>query len=244
MIYSYSKRIPRCKPLNAASFHRDGLTEKAIEDLLASNPGLLFSNPEDVLLVGRQRHGSRLPDLLFLDGARNLYVVEIKRDSADRTCVAQVQEYGARLGDWTREDFENLWKGLHRKTPLAKGLRDHLGFGLTEPIARNVKLVIVAQSPGPGIADLIDWLHENGLSIHFVPFALYRLGERRFFEMTPIRASRAARAASSNWYLNTNETFRQGSSQDMFHQGIAALAGFGPKDGRKMLAEPGPGARV
>lgn len=155
MIYSYSKRIPRCKPLNAASFHRDGLTEKAIEDLLASNPGLLFSNPEDVLLVGRQRHGSRLPDLLFLDGARNLYVVEIKRDSADRTCVPQVQEYGARLGDWTREDFEKLWKGLHRKTPLAKGLRDHLGFGLTEPIARNVKLVIVAQSPGPGIADLI-----------------------------------------------------------------------------------------
>lgn len=245
MIYSYREtKSLDCRKLTPVSFHRNGITEKHIEDLLASNPSLLFSNADGVILIARQRAGARRPDLMFLDGARNLYIVEIKRGSADRAALGQIQEYGAQVAGWAREDFEAEWKRLKRKTPLSQAFKTSFHVGLTEPIARRIKLVLVARSLEPGIPDLLDWLRDNGTNIRYVPFAFYRLSRQRFLEMTPIPLGPLVSSVSTNWYLNTNGTYRPKSYLKMFRRGVAAIANFGAKRGQQMLAEPQPGARV
>jgi hypothetical protein len=243
MIYSYKKSKARRGLVRPAPTSGD-IAESTFEGLIADNPGLLFANPEDVLLVGRQRAGARHPDLVFLDGAQNLFVVEVKRGAADRTCVGQVQEYGAQISEWGPGHFEDGWTRMGQKQSLRLAYLHRFGFGMATPVPRRTKLVIVARGLKPGVGELLEWLRASGTPIHFVPFELYHVAGRRVIEMAPIHASRARRPSADDWYFNTNETYRPGAYLDMFRRNIAVIAGFGAKGGVELLSGPKRGDRV
>lgn len=243
MIYSYEKQRTGCGLAGAARTD-GGLSESAIEDLIADNPELLFSDPQHVLLIGRQRAGSRHPDLVFLDGAQNVYVVEIKRGAADRACIGQVQEYAAQISAWGLEHFAEGWKRTGQKTSLQRAYFGTFGFGMATPVARRIRPVVVARGLRPGVAEMLEWLRANGTPISFVPFEFYKFPGRRVIEVARIDAFRARRPSAEDWYLNTNDTYRPGSYLEMFRRNIAVIAGYGAERGMELLSAPKAGDRV
>lgn len=75
-----------------------GLLEKHIEHWLASHPEILLPG-EQVLVIARSIAGQSMADILALDSAGRLIVVEIKRDWSSRETVGQLLEYAAKLSD-------------------------------------------------------------------------------------------------------------------------------------------------
>ena len=70
-------------------------TEKTLEDILVSNPGLLM---EGLTLVGRQTPTQGGPlDLLGVDDEGKLIVFELKRGTLSRDAIAQVVDYASSL---------------------------------------------------------------------------------------------------------------------------------------------------
>lgn len=78
-------------------------TERLLEDILTTNPGLLMP---DLKLVGRQTETPGGPlDLLGVDGEGALVVFELKRGTLTREAVAQVIDYGSFLASLDADEL-------------------------------------------------------------------------------------------------------------------------------------------
>ena len=93
----------------------EALYEKDVEGWVAAKPELLG---EPLLIIGRQvalDEGKDRIDLLALDKAANLVVIELKRDLMAGAADLQALRYTAQVSQWTHEDVrrqaEGYWKG-------------------------------------------------------------------------------------------------------------------------------------
>ncbi|HEX3359281.1 MAG TPA: endonuclease NucS domain-containing protein, partial [Tepidisphaeraceae bacterium] len=89
-----------------------GAREKDIEDLLVKKPEMIFSDPDAVLIIGREVSGESIADVLAVDSQGDLIVVELKRADSDRSTVAQLLDYASRLTDWAYDQFNERWKRI------------------------------------------------------------------------------------------------------------------------------------
>jgi len=91
------------------------LSEKDVEDWVAAKPEILG---EPLLIIGRPvqlDEGKDRIDLLALDKAANLVVIELKRDLVAGAADLQALRYAAQVAQWSYEDVRRLaegyWKG-------------------------------------------------------------------------------------------------------------------------------------
>lgn len=239
------KRKPQVRPLQHVPFHRAGMKEKQIEDFLAAKPELLFDDPNNVLIVARERTGGRSADILALDGERTLYVIEIKRSAAGRHALGQIQEYATEAATWGLERYQREWSALNRVGPgLADAFRRHFGVGLDEPVARRRELVIVAPRLEAELRPVLDALRHKGTAITFAEISLWRDGKGLFVQTAQLSARPAPSAWAQVWCFNTNERHHPGAYKKMLRAGVVALRGFGLKRGAAMLNKPAAYDRV
>ena len=162
-----------------------GHTEKTLHDWLASNPeGILEDN--DLLIIG-----SEVPtdlggyiDLLGVDRAGNVVVVELKRGKTPRDTVAQALEYAAFAERLDANQLESIFHKYEVGEPrsLAECHRDK--FELDESAAvtfnKGQHIIIVGQEVSPQIRQTAQFLNSKGVNVICVEFALFQAegGER------------------------------------------------------------------
>lgn len=78
--------------------------EQQLENWIAKDPAILG---DDLLVIDRQRviDGVGRLDLLCIDGAGTLVIVELKRDSTPREAIAQALDYASWLNGASEEDI-------------------------------------------------------------------------------------------------------------------------------------------
>lgn len=112
--------------------------EAIIEDWLEPNPRAILED-DPLLLIGRQvrtDRGKRI-DLLGVNRAGSVVVVELKRGRTPRDVVAQALEYAAFAARLDVDDLEKLLRSYENDESL--GLADRHGehFGIRESVAFN-----------------------------------------------------------------------------------------------------------
>jgi hypothetical protein len=89
-------------------------TEKRLEDVLASDLGILDPN---LLLIGRQvptAYGKFI-DLLAVDREGNVVVIELKKDRTPREVVAQVLDYGSWVRSLEEDDIAGIFEAYTQR---------------------------------------------------------------------------------------------------------------------------------
>jgi hypothetical protein len=233
-------------PLSPSSARDLKVKEKNIEDLMARNPGLLFTQADAVLIIGQELAGEPMADLLAVDSQGTLIVVEAKRGSSDRSTVGQILDYAAELSDWGYNEFNKRWQ----RNPDAKG-RDL--FEVFKKFAANPKFqkedflkdrrfFILASTGDESMKRIITWLQKYKVPIDFVPFQFYAQGKRHYLEVEKIDVDLEPLAWQGDWLFNTNEKYAPGSYKKMLKDGAIALANY-PNTEEK-LNSPRPGDRI
>jgi hypothetical protein len=218
-----------------------GLLEKHIEQWLAEHPEILLPG-EPVLVIAQSVSGQSMADILVLDSAGRLIVIEIKRDWSSRETVGQLLEYAAKLSDCgygyleglarkhLRDDALNLFAKFQETFPDSSAERDDLG--------KTQRILIVAPEADESLRRIVGWLGRYGVPIQFVPFSVYADSKNvpRFLAIDGVTAMSERETASDawagHWIFNTNEAYGPGAYQAMFEQNVAAIYGYpnGPQN--------------
>jgi hypothetical protein len=149
--------------------------EKDLEDWLVDDISILS---ERLLVIGRQVEtdfGGEL-DLLCLDPAGDLVIVELKRDRTPRQVVAQALDYASWVVDLGGDDIEDQAQEFSelRGDSLEEAFRDVFGRALPDVINESHKILIVGSEIDAHSERIIEYLSdEHGVNINAATFQYF-----------------------------------------------------------------------
>ncbi len=156
--------------------------ESDLEDWLEANPDSILE-AEPLMIVGRQVRTDLggFIDLLGLDRAGNVAVVELKRDRTPRDAVAQALEYAAFAARLDAEALEDLLRDHEGDAApsLAERHRVHFALDETDVVAFNKdqRIVIVGQRVTREIRETASFLESKGILVACVEFAFFETAQ-------------------------------------------------------------------
>lgn len=183
--------------------------EEQLEEWLEEDISILS---DDLLVIGRQVNtdfGGVL-DLLCIDEAGDLVIVELKRDKTPRDVVAQGLDYASWVVDLSGEDVEEQAES-YLNSPLEDKFREAFDLSLPEVLNESHRILIVGSQIDAQSERIIDYLSdEHGVNINAATFQ-YHESEgaggllSRVFLIEPSQVeTRSRRKGSSNRKPNLN----------------------------------------
>ncbi len=157
-------------------------TESRLEDLLDQD--ITIANP-GWMVIGRQvdtGFGSRI-DLLAIDSAGNLILLELKRNQTPREVIAQVLEYGAWVVKQKADDMAQIYaRYLERYHPKGgkpsfdQAFRDRFELrDVPEDLNQSHELVVVASNFDATSERIVAYLaEEHDVAINAIFFRVFK----------------------------------------------------------------------
>lgn len=190
--------------------------EAVLEDWLETNPDGIVEDGR-ILIIGRQvvTNFGGFIDLLGLDRAGDVVVVELKRDRTPRDTIGQSLEY---VSFAERLDTSQLEKVLRsylndESLSLAEHHREYFDLGSDEAVAFNKdqRIVIVGQRVTPEIRQTAIFLCSKGIRVTCVEFTFFQAkgGTSLFSQeiVVGIDSERPKEVASGSLPIVTEDTF-------------------------------------
>ncbi len=156
-----------------------GHTEATLHDWLESNPEGIIEDKE-LLIIGREVYtdlGGYI-DLLGVDSAGNVVVVELKRAKTPRDTIAQALEYAAFAERLDANQLEAIFRTYMNNESLnfAEYHRQHFNLSESDAVAFNKdqRIVIVCQETAPQIRQTAQFLNSKGVNVTCVEFVFFQ----------------------------------------------------------------------
>ena len=147
--------------------------ESRLEDWMDADVSVLS---DDLLVIGRQldTEGGGILDLLCLDRAGDVVVVELKRGRTPREVVAQVLDYAAWAADLSFDQIQDIAAATYPEG-LDAAFRQRFGADLPDVLGADHQLVVVASEIDARSERIIRYLAEtHGVRINAVTFNYFR----------------------------------------------------------------------
>ena len=175
--------------------HQAMANEKKLEDLIESNISVVAPH---LMVIGRQVQTSygKFLDLLAIDRAGNLAVIELKRDLTPRDVVAQVLDYGSWVIGLQSDQIAAIWGSyVDKYRPADKGLSLDQAFckrfglsAMPDELNSEHELIIVASALDDSTERIVGYLAGyHGLNLNAVFFRLFKDGEREYLTRAWLR---------------------------------------------------------
>ena len=201
------------EPLPFLDFGDLGKIEKDLEVLLATH--LLDVLFEDAALmpVFQERPMQAEADLYALNRSGDLSIFEMKRGIAGADAMLQVLRYAQDAGLWTFNTLQDKYRTYFRSASvnLADAHRD--AFNLERPLMPSEfntrqHFVIIGNAANDALISAVDYWKQRGLSVDFLPYRVYAIGEQRYFEFFALPYDRHLNPASLKGVLfDTNRSW-------------------------------------
>ena len=179
----------------ASVAHEPMDNEKRLEEILEKNISVIAPH---LMVIGRQVLTSfgKYLDLLGIDVAGNLAVIELKRDLTPREVVAQALDYGAWVHTLQNEDIAAIWQRyLEKCRPAEKGIPLDVAFckrfnvkAMPDELNSEHELIVVASSLDESTERIVGYLagyHE--ININAVLFRLFKDSDREYLTRAWLR---------------------------------------------------------
>ncbi len=168
------------------SFGAAGIRERAdLQRLLRANVGVIST---DTLVIaeefGEWEDSRRRIDLLGIDKAANLVVIELKRDEDGAHMELQALRYAAMVSTMTFERAVEAYAEYLERTGSNVDSRSSLLAFLEwdepdeESFAQNVRIVLAAADFSKELTTAVIWLNEQGLDVTCVRIKPYLYDDR------------------------------------------------------------------
>jgi hypothetical protein len=181
----------------------ESLYEKDVEDWVAEKPDILG---EPLLIIGRQvqlDEGRDRIDLLALDKAANLVVIELKRDLVGVDADLQAVRYAAQVSQWTHEDVrraaEGYWKSSKEpRGTFAQEVEKFADEG--SQVNADQRVILAGRDMKPRLGTMALWLRKHALDISVVAIGVLKDGDRLYLKpqvVIPVPSEDKLRSAVS-----------------------------------------------
>lgn len=152
--------------VNEADFADLNVQErKDIQEWVAANPSILG---EDLLFIGKEFSGfdrtRERPDLLAIDSAGCLVVVELKRDDSGTDVHWQAIKYASYLRDANAGDIVEMLSAYKKidEEQAGRQLREHTGADEVASLLNNdQRIILVSHRFPPEVTSAALWLNEK-----------------------------------------------------------------------------------
>ena len=161
--------------------------EAWIQELADETPHFV-NDGQPMVSLGREIatvHGHYI-DNLFLDGNGTIVVAEMKRQQTPRNVVAQVLDYAAQASRYDWEDLDVLCKARHGGRSLVEVYQQTFGQSLETNDKPDHRLLVVAETVDPLVADAALYLLNTGVPIALLEFSLMDVGHTELYEVRTV----------------------------------------------------------
>ena len=167
--------------------------EAILQQIIADDISVVDSR---LMVIGREvstAFGGRV-DILAIDAAGNLAVIELKRNRTPREIVAQILDYGSWVRNLTADEIAETFidyqvRFLESASPRSINEAFQEQFGaVPDSLNSSHQLVIVAGSLDPSTERIVNYLMDDyGVEINAVFFRVFEDDERRYLTRAWLR---------------------------------------------------------
>jgi hypothetical protein len=183
MLYRITEHGP--SEVSGTSLPDESLYEKNVEDWVEAKPDILG---EQLLIIGRQvplDEGKDRIDLLAIDKAANLVVIELKRDLVGGEADLQAVRYAAQVAQWKYDDVrrtaEGYWKSLKsERGTLAQEVEKFCDQGTQ--VNADQRVILAGRDLKPRLGTVALWLRKHALNVSVVAIGVLRDGDRMYLK--------------------------------------------------------------
>lgn len=148
--------------------------EARLEDWLAQDISILDAG---LLVIGRQVETDfgGFIDLMCLDGAGDVVIVELKRDKTPREITAQVLDYGSWVKELSNDRITGIAEGYLGQGKFEEAFKRRFGADLPETLNENHRLLIVGAEIDASSERIIKYLSDTyGVNINAATFQYFK----------------------------------------------------------------------
>lgn len=194
MLYKLSlaaPSVPSLDPVPFSDFSSLGGLEKDLEAAYAGHLLDLLFEETPLMPIFRERQRQAEADLYALNAAGDLVIFEFKLGSVGGEAVHQILRYAQDAGRWSFQKLATKYDTYARATKriehgLAEAHRQE--FELDRPLAphefnRRQHLWLVGNAADEDLTNGVEYWRSQGVSIQFVPYRIYTIGNGHYFEV-------------------------------------------------------------
>ncbi len=217
------------EPLAFLDFAALGKVEKDLEVLLATH--LLDVLFEDAALmpIFQERAMQAEADLYAINRDGELIIFELKRGFAGSDAMLQALRYGQDAGQWSYNVLEEKYRTYcgNAGASLAEAHREAFSLERTlSPSEFNTRqhFMIVGSAANDSLITAVDYWKRRGISVDFLPYRLYSIGDQYYFEFFALPYDRHQNPSSAKGVLfDTNRSWNEDAVWNMVeHNKVAA----------------------
>jgi hypothetical protein len=135
----------------------------------------------ELLVIGRKVEtdfGGYI-DLLCIDAAGDLVVIELKRDRTPREITAQVLDYGSWVADLPHARVTSIADGYLGQKGFDQTFRDRFGTDVPETLNSDHRLLVLGSRIDPSTERIVKYLSDRrGVNINAATFQYFRTSAR------------------------------------------------------------------
>lgn len=207
-----------------------GSLEKDMEKLIASSILEVLFEDSGLMPIFQERRYQPEADIYALNEKGELIIFELKRGTAGEDAVHQALRYTQDAGQWSFSRLEEQFRKY--VGPDADLLQMHReAFNLehaldAEDIHNKQRLMIIGSAADDHLIDAVDYWKRQGISIEFLPYRIYELGDEIYFEFFALPYDRHRNPADTKGVLfDTNRSWDEDAIWYMLENNRVAAFG-------------------
>ena len=232
----------KIEPVAFKDFSSLDYLEKDLEELIAQNILDVLFEDAGLMPIFQERQYQAEADIYALNEKGELTIFELKRGAADEGAVHQALRYAQDAGHWSYAQLQAKYQQYsNSKSDLHLAHRE--AFNLEHPLdAKEINnrqhLVVIGSGADESLISAVDYWRRQGISISFLPYRIYVLGEEHYFEFFALPYDKHKNPADAKGVLfDTNRSYNEESIWDMMENG--RVAAFG--DAKRFVGRIHPG---
>ena len=232
----------RLEPVPFKVFSCFGKLEKDLEELIARSILDVLFEDASLMPIFQERQYQAEADIYALNERGDLVIFELKRSVAGDGAVHQALRYAQDAGQWSYATLQGKYQTYSGSSlELTDAHRE--AFNLEHPLdpkSLNTRqhLIVIGSAADDGLINAVSYWKRQGLSIEFLPYRLYELGGRQYFEFFALPFDRHRNPSEVKGVLfDTNRSYDEDSIWYMLEN--ARVAAFG--DAKRFIEHLSPG---
>ncbi len=183
---SSSGKFDKLEPVVFKDFASFGKLEKELEELIAKSILDVLFQDSSLMPIFQERQYQAEADIYALNERGELIIFELKRGSANEGAVHQALRYAQDAGQWSYAKLQEKYrKYVKAEAELTEAHQEafNLEHALdVKEINNKQHLLVIGSAADDTLINAVDYWKKQGISIEFLPYRIYELGEEKYFE--------------------------------------------------------------
>jgi len=236
MLYKLGQTNGIFNSITPVTFHSSH-AGKHLENLVADNLlGVLFEN--ELMPIFQDRSRKAEADIYALNRKGDLVIFDQKRVGAGGGAVHQGLRYCETAAHWSFDSLQKLLAKNNGSESVDLQKEHQSKFNLERPLEQSAfnsaqHLIVVGSAGDDELIRNIDYWKSKGISLDFIPYRIYKIGDDHYFEFFSIPYDRHMNPAvfkgvifdtcrkqypESIWYMcDNNRVAAFGDQQQVIH---------------------------